>query len=232
MAADARAVVGDDADDPIEAIAAARHLAHEECGLVARADEEHGDRDMALTLQHMIEAAILDDAIDEARAAQERHQHQPIDADERTRQPLQPIDDEHQREEHQHDERHGAQHAEEIGQGGVAPDAAIEAGPPEDAGRHRDEHGFVAEKQHRRKLEDAVADAQLEREDERQRGHEHIMAEGRRRSAHTRHDRALTMPPTLGKAIRGGNRKCVRPSQKKIAGIALRSLCSTCDRMP
>jgi hypothetical protein len=95
-----------------------------------------------------------------------------------TRQVRQPRRQEHDRQEDQDDQRRRACDRQQIVERGIAPDAAVQVHPQiDDAGDGR-EAGGRDDDEVEAVVAEAAAHAQIERQNERQRRHDHVMDEG------------------------------------------------------
>ena len=92
------AVPVEDADHPVGRTRLG-HGAQEQLGAVTRADQQHRDPCVPIAGHDLGQAAVLEDPIQDARPAQERQQHEPVDEEERARQVLKARDQEHERQE-------------------------------------------------------------------------------------------------------------------------------------
>ena len=184
LAADPRPGVRQHADDTVDALTVAQRLADKGVGAVARADQQHRhDLRPGRAFENVIEPAILEQPIAETRRAKQRDQHQPVDEQCRARQRIQPGEDEHHRQHDQHRQARRLGDAEQIGQRGVAPDAAIKPGEQKDDRRHRGEHRTIDERHPWLVRERVVAEPQVERDRERQRRDHDVVQKGEQRSA-------------------------------------------------
>ena len=180
---DPRTRIGQHADDAVDRIAVAHRLADEGVGAVFRADQQHRHALGRTALQDMIEPAVLEESVSKPGTAEQRDQHQPVDQQGRARQLFQAREGEHDRQEDQLGQGRRAGDVEQIRQGGVAPDAAVEAGHQEDDGRDGSEHTAIEDHQGRLILQGGVAEPQVNREREGQRRHPDIVQEGEESAA-------------------------------------------------
>ncbi len=178
LAPDPRGGVGEDADHAVDGARVAHHLADEGVGPVLGADQQHRHALVPGAFEHVVEPAVLEQTVGEARRAQQRHQHEPIDQQGRARQRREPGQHEHRRQKDQQGQARRTGDVEQIGQRRIAPDAAIEPGQQEHAGGDQGEAGDVEGCQPRLVADDVGAEAQIQRDDERQRRHRDVVSEG------------------------------------------------------
>ena len=88
--ADARGRVGENPDDPVNRTRVAPHLANEHVGPVLGADQEDRHALVLDAFEDVVETAILEQPIGQARPAEQRDQHEPVDQQNRSRKRLEP----------------------------------------------------------------------------------------------------------------------------------------------
>ncbi len=175
-APDAPAVARQDAG---HAVAGRRpaHGADEQFGPVAVAGQQH--RHAPRAAAHPRQAAVLGEAIEKARPAQKRDQHEPVDDRQRTGEILEAGDQEQDRHEGQDHQGHRAHQGDQVVDRGIAPDAAIEAHGEKDGAGHRDEQrGGLGQSTVTQNTRQMVAKAQPQRQRQRQRRHHQVVDKG------------------------------------------------------
>ena len=95
-------------------------------------------------LQHMPQIAVMNQAIADARGAQQEDQHEPVDQQGRARIAVEPRGEEQDGQEDDHRQADGARDGQQVGQRGIAPDAAMQAGDKEHHGGNADEQDEAA----------------------------------------------------------------------------------------
>ena len=168
---------GHDADHPVVCVWP-RHGADEHLGAVAGAGQQHGYPAVGGRIEAQLEPAILCNPVDESGCAQERHQDEPVDERQGSRQILQPGGDEHDDQEDQNREgrRFGDQH--QIIERCIAPDASIHPHRPEHRTGNDGEYPGAEIEGHPVIEDDVVAETQIQRQKKRSRRHDDVMAEG------------------------------------------------------
>ncbi len=207
MAAEAPAAAGvENAEHGEGGAGRAAHFADEALGRIVGSHQQHRHGQRTLALHQLAEIAVAQQAIADARRAQQEDQHEPVYDEGGTRIALQTRGEEQDRQEQHDGDADGACDRQKIGQRGIAPDAAMQAGEEEHHGRDGDEEhesgmgGGLIERH--------VAHPQPERERKRNRRHRQVVEHGEREvlveAGRLNHAGA----PTIASALRGLN--CAR----------------------
>ena len=108
LASDPVGAFGHDSDGAVIGVPGPPKGADEKLGPVPGADQENGDTLIVAGFIGEAETAVLDHPEKEPGSAQQRHQHEPIDDQDGTRQIQEPGPQEHHQQKQQYGQRHGA----------------------------------------------------------------------------------------------------------------------------
>ena len=153
----------------------AAHGADEALGRIPRPHQEHRHGQGIPPLQHMPQISVMEQAIGDARSAQQKDQHEPVDQQSRARIAREPVGQEQDGEEDENGDADGPRDCQEIGERGIAPDTAVEAGEQEHHRRFAGEHPDAIAQEGLAEGNDA--DPEPDRQRERDSRHEHVMGE-------------------------------------------------------